>query len=88
MVPRMGVEANCFRGGELEYLEYWQYFESIYCEYSKYLRVQHLSTPTISDVCTAGTVCCTQGSVLLIILPVLAVFGPSVLVLLILTRSI
>ena len=43
-----------------------------------------LSTPTISDVCTAGTACCTRGSVLLIILPVLAVFGPSVLVLLIL----
>ena len=43
-----------------------------------------LSTPTISDVCTAGTACCTRGSVLLIILPVLAVFGPSVLVLLML----
>ena len=26
MVPRMGVEANYFRGGELEYLEYCQYF--------------------------------------------------------------
>ena len=38
---------------------------------------------SISDVCTAGTACCTRGSVL-IILPVLAVFGPSVLVLLIL----
>ena len=43
-----------------------------------------LSTPTTSDVCTAGTACCTRGSVLLIILPVLAVFGPSVVVLLIL----
>ena len=43
-----------------------------------------LSTPTISDICTAGTACCTRGSVLLIILPVLAVFGPSVFVLLIL----
>ena len=43
-----------------------------------------LSTLTILDVCTAGTACCTRGSVLLIILPVLAVFGPSVLALLIL----
>ena len=39
------------------------------------------SIPTISDVCTAGTACCTRGSVLH---PALAVFGPSVLVLLIL----
>ena len=42
-----------------------------------------LSTPTISDVCTAGAACCIRGSVLLITLPVLAVFEPSVLVLLI-----
>ena len=48
-----------------------------------------LSTPTTSDICTAGTACRTLliGSVLLIILPVLAVSGPSVLVLLILQAS-
>ena len=40
-----------------------------------------LSTPTISDVCTAGTACCTRGSVVLYHTPIL---GPSVLVLLIL----
>ena len=72
-------------GWELEYSEYWRYFGSICCEHSKYLRVQHsyrLSTPAISDVCTAGSAC-TRGSVLLIILPV-AVFGPSVVLLLML----
>ena len=41
MVPRMGVEANYFRGGGHEYVAYWQYLESICCEHSKYLRVQH-----------------------------------------------
>ena len=84
IVPRMGVEENYFRGGELEYLEHWQYFGSICCEHSKYRRVQHPSIPTTSDVCAAGTVCCARDFVLLIILPVRAVFGPSVLVLLIL----
>ena len=82
IVPRMGVEENYFRGGELEYLEHWQYFGSICCEHSKYRRVQHPSIPTTSDVCAAGTVCCARDFVLLIILPVRAVFGPSVLVLL------
>ena len=28
-------------GGELEYFEYWQHFESICCEHSENLRVQH-----------------------------------------------
>ena len=41
MFPRMGVEANYFRGGEREYFECWQYLGSICCEHSKYLRVQH-----------------------------------------------
>lgn len=39
-----------------------------------------LSTPSILDVCTVGTVC-TRGSVL-VILPVLQVFGPSVMLIL------
>ena len=47
-------------------LKYFGVQYSEYSEYSKYL-----------DVCTAGTAC-TRGYVLLI-LPVLAVFGPSVL---------
>ena len=41
-----------------------------------------LSTPTNSDVCTASTAF-TRGSVLLIVLSVVPVCGPSVLVLLI-----
>ena len=34
-----------------------------------------VSTPTISRVFTVGTACCAQGSVRLIILPVLAGLG-------------
>ena len=34
-VPRVHVGANYFRGEQLEYLEYRQYFGSIYCEYSQ-----------------------------------------------------
>ena len=29
------LEQITFGGGQLEYLEYWQYFGSIYCEYSQ-----------------------------------------------------
>ena len=36
-----GSRSKILSCGELVYLEYWQYFESIRCEHSKYLRVQH-----------------------------------------------
>ena len=39
--PTNGSWRKLLSGRELEYLEYWQYFESICCEHSKYLRVQH-----------------------------------------------
>ena len=47
MVRRVGVGANYFRWGQLEYLKRWQYFgvsgiytaRSVYCEYSQYLDV-------------------------------------------------
>ena len=38
--PTDGSWSKLLSGGELEYLEYWQYFGSICCEHSKYLRVQ------------------------------------------------
>ena len=85
MVPRMGLEANYFRVGNSST---WStstisgvYAASALNIYG-FNTLDTLSTPTISDVCTAGTAC-TRGSLILIILPV-AVFGPSVLVLLIL----
>ena len=39
MVPRAEVGENYFRWGQLEYLEYRQYFEIMYCEYSQYFEV-------------------------------------------------
>ena len=87
MVPRMGLEANYFRGGNSSTWSAGS-ISGIYAastrNISGFNTLDTLSTPTISDVCTAGTACCTRGSVLLIILPALAVFGPSLLVLLIL----
>ena len=77
-------------GGKLEYLIVLAVFrEYIYATSTRNIygfnTLDTLSTPpTISDVCTVGTACCTRGSALLIMLLVLAVFGPSVLVLLIL----
>ena len=62
----------------------WQYFETSTRNIYGFNTLDTLRIPTISDGCTAGSVFCTRGSVLLIILPVLAVFGPSVLVRLIL----
>ena len=72
-----------FEGGTR--VQHWQYFEGICCGTRNiygFNPLDTVSTSTISDVYTAGTACCTRGFVLLIILPVLAVFGPSVLVLL------
>ena len=83
-----GCWSKLLSGGELKYLEYRQYFESICCEHSKYLRVHqswYSEYSNHSGFCTAGTACYTRGSVLLIIFPVLAVFKPSVLVVVILT---
>ena len=87
LVPRIGVETKCFRGGTrvLRALAVFREYMLRALEISTgSTRLILLSTPSISDVCTAGTACCTRGSVLLIILPVLAVFRPSVLLLLIL----
>ena len=39
MVPRVGVGANYFRWGQLEYFEYGQYFVLMYCEYSQHFEV-------------------------------------------------
>ena len=80
-------------GGELEYLRVLAVFREYMLRALEISTgstlLDTLSTAHISDVCTAGTACCTRSSVLLVILPVLAVFGPSVLVRLILpVRSV
>ena len=83
----MGVEANYFRGGDSSTWSTGS-FSRVHAASTRNIygfnTLDAPSTATISDVCTAGTACCTRGSVLLIILKVLALFGPSVLALLIL----
>ena len=39
--PTNWSSSKFLSGGELEYFEYWQYFDSICCEHSKHVRVQH-----------------------------------------------
>ena len=87
MVPRTGVETNYFRWGQLECLRVLAVFRD-YIEYSQYFEVHILRTLPIlhSRRGSAGTAC-TRGPVLLM-LPVLAVFGPSVLLILAVLGSI
>ena len=78
-VPRVLVGSNYFRGEQLEYVEYRQNCGSIYCEYSQYIpgfcTADTLYSPSISGFDTAVTP--VHAVLLLLILPVLAVFGPS-----------
>ena len=71
MVPRMGVEVNCFRGGNSSTSSTGS-ISGVYAASTRNIygfhNLENLSTPSISDVCTASTAC-TRGSVLLIILP-------------------
>ena len=82
-----GIWSKLLSGGGTRVLRVLAVFReySLCCEHSniyEFNTLDTLSIPTISDDCRAGTAC-TRGSVLLIILPVLAVSRPSVLVLLI-----
>ena len=43
-VPRAGVEALLFRGGATG-VEYWQYFDSVYCECSQYSGLELVFPP-------------------------------------------
>ena len=61
----MGVEANYVRGGTrvLRVLAAFREYMLRALGKSKGSTLLILSTPTNSDVCTAGTACCTRGSV-------------------------
>ena len=63
-VPRVGVEANYFRWGQLEYLQQWQYFEML-CTARNSVSILRVHTCLRS-----------RGSGLLI-LSLLSAFGPS-----------
>ena len=80
MVPRMGVGVNYFRWGEMEFLRVLALFRYSILRVvfrGSAMRILLACTPRISGFDTAGTAC-TRGFVLLM-LPVLAVFGPTVL---------
>ena len=86
VVPRVGVGASCFRGEQLEHSESGSNSRVLYilraCTCSIYgcSTLDTLSTASISDACTAGTAC-TRGLALLTF-PLLALFGPSLLLIL------